>query len=464
LCLAIPFAVAWGETATLVLLHTNDIHDHLRPGNDGIGGMPYVSGYIKNVTAQRKDTLVLDAGDVTEKGDLVANATRSMLTYEALGRAGYQAETLGNHDQHYPLDHLRACLAKMPEVAFVCANYNGPDGQPAFAASKIFQVGPLSVGVIGLTRHADETGEAELQAWAKPLSEEAGRLAPKTQLQVALVHIGSKDCQKLAVLVPEIDVFVSGHTHEALHDAIRVPETGAAIVQAGSYARYVGRLDLTVDLDAKKLVSAKEELVEMNHAAVPCDQAMLDWEREQEKAICPEASHIVGHSNREIGGAEVARLAADAFRTHAHVDAAFCNPGQIIRSSLPKGDVDVNALFLSGGQRGGELVAFETTGKQIADYLVASQRIPKARTEWSGFKAALERDDNQNWKVDSDLKRDGRYRVIMPKMEYDTHYRKAVGKAAPERCDFSFLDAMKSYTESLTQQGMAIDARVEQLK
>lgn len=39
------------KATRLVILHTNDVHDHVRPGYDGAGGLPYVSGYIRQVRA-----------------------------------------------------------------------------------------------------------------------------------------------------------------------------------------------------------------------------------------------------------------------------------------------------------------------------------------------------------------------------------------------------------------------------
>ncbi len=88
----------FAETGTVLILHTNDMHDHVRPGYDGVGGVPYVAGYIESVKAERKDAIVLDAGDVMEKGDMLSFETESGVMYEAMGKIGYTAATVGNHD------------------------------------------------------------------------------------------------------------------------------------------------------------------------------------------------------------------------------------------------------------------------------------------------------------------------------------------------------------------------------
>src|SRR4030095_1362900 len=97
---ALFFAAVAGaaETARLLILHTNDLHDHVRAGSNGVGGLPYISGYVKQVRAERADVLLLDAGDVTEKGDLVAFKTHSVMTYEAMRRMGYDGAAIGNHE------------------------------------------------------------------------------------------------------------------------------------------------------------------------------------------------------------------------------------------------------------------------------------------------------------------------------------------------------------------------------
>jgi len=53
---------AQGATDTVLILHTNDFHDHIRPGYDRVGGMAYVAGYIGAARRGRDDVLVLDAG------------------------------------------------------------------------------------------------------------------------------------------------------------------------------------------------------------------------------------------------------------------------------------------------------------------------------------------------------------------------------------------------------------------
>lgn len=93
-------------------------------------------------------------------------------------------------------------------------------------------------------------------------------------LLIALCHLNSKTCLQLADSVPEIDIFVSAHAHEVLRQPIVAKGSGALVVQAGSLGQYVGRWELTVDVDKKKVASCHGELVSLPHATSDCDTSM----------------------------------------------------------------------------------------------------------------------------------------------------------------------------------------------
>jgi len=460
--------VALTETDTVLLLHTNDLHDHARPGYDGQGGLPYVAGYIQQVRSERPDTLLLDGGDVTEKGDMVAFASKGVLMYEAMGRIGYDAGVPGNHDWAYGgIPHLRKCAAAAKGMDMLCANILGDGPEPLFPASKVYDVDGVKVGVIGLARPGSG-GDLVLDRCAEVLAKEAAALEPEVHLLVVVCHYGSRDCIAFSRQVPAIDVFVSGHTHELLAEPVVVSATGARIVQAGDFARYVGRLELTIDLDTKEVVQANGEVVPMMHDKVSCDEGMLAWIHEQEQALCPQATRVVGRCDAAVIRANVGCLVAAALRAHGMGDVGFCSPKQVLRGNLPLGVIDVNALFVTGGQRGHTVVRTELTGAQIEGYLrfLADGRL----TEWAGFQADVKPAKAPKIPVvETTLEPTAAYSVILTEREWESEMTRFL-KTLPDGpkpesavCPFTFTEALTAYVLPLTAQDIPIDAHVKVL-
>jgi len=70
-CLCLCLSI-WADTGTVLFLYTSDLHDYIKPGPDNLGGLPYVAGHVASVRETRDDILLLDGGDVMEKGDMVS--------------------------------------------------------------------------------------------------------------------------------------------------------------------------------------------------------------------------------------------------------------------------------------------------------------------------------------------------------------------------------------------------------
>lgn len=450
--LILPWAAA--ESASILILHTNDIHDHVRAGDGGLGGLPYVAGYILQVRSERDDVLVLDAGDVAEKGDLVAHRTHSEMTYEALRRIGYDAVTIGNHEHdEYGQSGLHQ-FEKILGQRLLCLNLVKPDGSVSFEPSRIVEVNDIRVGLVGLIVPRKEGG-LDAAASGVALAREARLLRERgATLVIAVCHESAKKCADWSRAAPEVDVFVSGHSHEALEPPQVVPGTGAIIVQAGSYARWVGRLELEVDRDSGKIVSHNGRLVPMKHSQISPDSEMLAWVMEKERNLAPEAAEFVFHNPAWLDALSLARLAADGLRVDSGADISFCHAYQVIRDILPVGPVDVNALFLTGGQRGESCVLLDLTGAEIAAYVNALHQVQGEPPEWTGFRVARDPSPDGSRRTDLDPART--YRVVMPRVEFETRFLRLAGKLRKDDPSnplgsraFTAEPAAVNYTDSL---------------
>ncbi len=458
----------FADPATLLVLYTNDIHDYVKPGANNSGGLPYIAAYVDAMRAQRGDVLLLDGGDVMEKGDMIAFKTQSRVTYEAMRHMGYAAGAVGNHDLAHGVVHLRECAA-LADLPLLCLNYFDDDGALAFPPSKRVELNGIRIGLLGMTNIRgpfDKDGAR--------LAEEAKRLAEDTDLLIVVAHIGSNECARLSTLAPEVDLFVSGHTHEVLREPRVVPETGACIVQAGHFAEFIGHLELVVDRAQKKIVHAEHKLVEMCHETIAPDQEMLAWMEDQERQYCSEATEVVGSASRFITTIEMGRLAAAALQVKSGAAVAFCHAEHVMRSGLFPGDVDVNMLFRTGGQRGRDLLLFSLTGRQIEAYISGLINERRGRTEWAGFRVALEYEgEARTWQAASDLEADRSYRVVMPQREFENRFQRVINKhplfetfdadQMEEPPPFTITQALTDYVKQISATGESIDAHVEML-
>jgi len=481
-------ATAWGTTGGLLILHTNDIHDHVRPGYIGIGGLPYISGYVRQVREERDDVLLLDAGDVLEKGDLVAFRTRGEITFEAMAQIGYDAITIGNHDLDFGLKHLRR-FEELMEQKFLLLNLFNPEGTPEFTPSRIIEVKGVKVGVIGMIAPRKAyLGGVDHKESARLLAEEAERLKQEVHLVVALCHEGTRHVREWAKVARAVDVFITGHHHETLLEPIIVEETGAIIVQAGSDAKWVGRLELEIDLEAKRVADHHGELVLMQHDTIPADEEMIAWLAAREAEIAPEANEFVIDVDKPVGWFGLGRLASEAIRKYADADVGFYHPTQIVRNSLPAGPVDLNAIFRISAERVDPLLRLQMTGAEIATYMNGLSMSNWGLTQWAGFSVDIRNVGDDRYVYEPDLDPDRIYSVVMPEREWQryfteiflpayvrtldrfNHLHQKERKTLPRRnfpatpVEFTFVEAAVAYLREIGAAGEQLQERLERLR
>lgn len=428
LWLSMPAAA---QTERVLILHTNDIHDHVRPGYIGIGGLPYVSGFVNAVRAERDDVLVLDAGDALEKGDLLSYQTHGRSTYEAMAQVGYDAITIGNHDLDFGIGHLRNIEEHVLSQRFVLLNLIEPSGDPIFTPSRIVNVDGVRVGIIGMiSPRGPAFGGVDLAESAEMLAEESERLAGETDLIVALSHEGSRYVSEWARMAPSVDVFVAGHHHETLLEPMSVEGSEAIIVSAGSDGHWVGHLEVEIDLETGEIVNYDGGLNLMRHDTVPVDSAMVSWLDSYEAEWAPEASEAIINLEAPLGWFAVSRLAAESIRQRADADVGFYHPAQIVRNGLPAGAIDLNALFRVSSERADTLVRLRMTGHEITEYMTALAMSDWGQTQWSGFDVRVQ-ETGRSWVFNgvtvprseyaNDLDPDRYYSVVMPEREFDRY-------------------------------------------
>jgi len=256
---ALPAVAAQSASGHIVILYSNDIHGRLESfkpsGSDqAMGGVVKLATLVEDVVKREgKNVLILNAGDSIH-GTNIVNLFEGKPMVEALEAVGVEAMAVGNHEFNYgqPVLLERAQEAGFP---FLSANtIQEKDGRALLPGVLIVSVGSIRVGILGLSpldtytsTHPKNVQGLEfvdpirIASWMVPFLREQENV----DLVIALTHIGYEDDKRLAAAVPGIDIIVGGHSHTKLEKPEKVGDT--IIVQAGEYAQYLGRLDVTVE-------------------------------------------------------------------------------------------------------------------------------------------------------------------------------------------------------------------------
>jgi 5'-nucleotidase/UDP-sugar diphosphatase len=353
--------------ATLTILHWNDLHSQNVPfkvvvrdsitKRDSVyyvGGVATLFGYINQLKDNRRDVALLDAGDDFQ-GTPISTMTKGRSQIELLNIIKPDAMTLGNHEFDYGLKNLEEdlSLARFPILnANIFDERNGRNFQKPYLVKTI---GDVKVGIIGLimpdlpilTMRDNIKGLRilnDVQVVRKYISELKKQ---GVNLIVVLSHIGVDADKALADSVRSIDVIIGGHSHTALFQPIKRNHT--IICQAGTRGRWLGDLDLTVDLAGDSVYRYNGKLIETVVGNVPADSVAAAKVAELEGSIAGELNQVIGtlkvdwrtKYNRE---SNIGDWAADVMREYAHTDIAFANSGGF-RKNLYAGSITVRDIW-----------------------------------------------------------------------------------------------------------------------
>lgn len=370
------------RTSTLLLLHVNDIHDIIKaPESNVSGGMAYIAGYVHQMRAQRPDVLMLDAGDLLQKGDTLGVASKGEATFRALGAIGCDLTVPGNHDFAYGVEQYRRCL-KAPGLSAVCAGMEYTDNhESVFPPYKEFKIGEARIAVIGATANTNEPkdGSRVIRKFPNPelgqrIHKLAQELRTRTDLLIVLLHNGTDAANALSKAAPEIQLFVCGHSNEVAEKTI-ITESGALILEVGRAGQWVGKLDAVVDLDEKKLGKYSYQMATMDRSIIQPDEKLEDLISAWEKQWCPEATETLaqapqglkaggmgqmGEQGQWLGQAMLAKTGGDIVLFHR----------DFFRKGILPGPVTADDLYKTMQPRYNKpLVTFQLNGDQLKKLL-----------------------------------------------------------------------------------------------
>jgi 2',3'-cyclic-nucleotide 2'-phosphodiesterase (5'-nucleotidase family) len=346
LSLAAPKGLeAQSGTRPLTILHSNDLHAHLMPDDRGLGGFARLATAIRQEKSGCGSCLYLNAGDLVQ-GTPVSTLFHGTPVYEIANLLGIDVSTLGNHEFDYGWRRVQE-FVRIAHFPIVSANVVDSSGKPVTGRPYVIKtVGGIRVAIIGVVLGdmvgtmvtAENVGPWKVLPVVETVRKYAQELRDSSDLIVVLGHIWDKEeVEVILKEVPEVSVVIAGHTHVGYPAMMNVDGRVGVLVSA--YGVEYGRLDLQVDMAAKKLRSAEWKKIPVNDKIQPDPQVarlVSEWEDKVTKLV----DTPIGESKTRLtrNSPELRDLVEKAMAEQTGSDIAWVNQGNL-RDVLPEGRI-----------------------------------------------------------------------------------------------------------------------------
>ncbi|PKR83884.1 bifunctional metallophosphatase/5'-nucleotidase [Heyndrickxia camelliae] len=334
------------------IYHTNDIHSHFE-------NWPKISSFLnkeRKLYGYKADEnfFLFDIGDHADRWHPYTEGTLGKGNVRLLNELDYTAVTIGNNEgitlAHDELDTL------YEDAAFdvLIANLFDRSGKrPEWAIpSKIYNTkNGIKIGVVAVTAYFRKLYEIlgwQLTEPIPELAKELQSLKQEADIIIVLSHLGIHDDEKIAILHPEIDVILGGHTHHVLPKGKVIAQT--LLAAAGKHGNYVGAVTLELDTERKKILTKKARLFETKYLPSPADELFeVSLLHEKGKKILetflvdiPEDLHT-----QWFEPSPLPKMLCEAINEWCHSDCALINAGLLL-GDLNKGTVtryDIHSIL-----------------------------------------------------------------------------------------------------------------------
>jgi 5'-nucleotidase len=442
------------DAATVKIIAFNDFHGQLEsPGTlrvngasstptVSVGGIDYMAGHIARLQAQNPNSVVVSAGDLIGATPLVSALFHDEPTIEVMNRAGLEFNAVGNHEFDEGKDELKrmqegGCHPTDPnsckgasvgtpvpfegaKFKFLAANVEETaTGKTIFPPYSVKTFGKTKVGFIGMTLKETPTIVTPSGVAGLTFKDEAATvnaLVPKLRARgvetiVVLLHQGgtqpvtqASDTINQCVgglagtpmpgivsqLDDEIDLVISGHTHQAYN--CQLPNRNGRLIpvtSANSQGRVLSDINVSINDTNGEVTAivATNIVVDRGDTNTTANAQVASIVNGYKTIATPIANRVIGEitasmSNTAASAAgEIAlgdiiadaQLAATTAPGFGDAVAAFMNPGGIrapglnyASSTAGEGDGKVTyGEAFTVQPFGNSLVTLTLTGAQI---------------------------------------------------------------------------------------------------
>lgn len=339
-----------------------------------LGGLDRTATLIKAIRAERGDNkvLLLDGGDTwqgsycslkTQGADMVA----AMNALKPDAMVGHWEFTLGKERVEELVDEMG-----YPFLGSNC--FDTEWDERVFQSTAYFERGGIKVAVIG--QHFPYTPIANpshlVEGWSfgiRPDEIQSNIDEARdngAEIIVLLSHNGFDVDQKLAADISGIDVILTGHTHDAVPEAVRIGKT--LVLSSGSHGKYLGRIDLKVE--GGQVVDASSTLIPVFSDVISPDSEMTSLISQLRAPYEAECNRVIGKAGsllyrRGNFNGSWDDVICDAIREERDVEIALSPGFRWGTTLLPDQPITIDDMYSQTAMNYPAVYRTEMTGEQL---------------------------------------------------------------------------------------------------
>ncbi|MEO6122852.1 MAG: 5'-nucleotidase C-terminal domain-containing protein [Ilumatobacteraceae bacterium] len=352
---------------SIQIVTISDWHAQLDPlsvsGVGSVGGAAVLSSYFEAERVENPNTLTFTAGDSFGGSPPLSGFFNEVPAVEAMNLMGFTADGLGNHNFDRGVDHLQS-MVDLADFDYLAANLrNLEDNLDGVLPWKIYTVGGIKVGVVGITNPEAPSlvfpGNFGTMVPTNPIpaanKARAAMQRAGAQVTVVLTHMGVTGVDAtgaatgplidFADAVGGFDVIVGDHTdvqYTGTHN-------GALVVENRSKGLTYADIDIEVDTKTGKVTAKSAAFVTPLASAVTPDPAvvalLVPYRALLSTVFDVKIGYAAGRFPRggnveRSGEVAIGNLIADSLRLTYGTDIALTNAGGI-RAPIPSSYVPV---------------------------------------------------------------------------------------------------------------------------
>ncbi len=426
LCMAL--AIQAGEVK---VFHTSDVHGFYFPttvNGQTFGGFATFAGYLEN---QKKPYLLLDSGDYTS-GTYEAKKSKGAYSVDFINKLGYNAVTLGNHENDFKDDALlKNNAALKADLLVLNAEDKQTKGYPKHIRPYAFYtLNGYKIAVIGVGK--EFSSESKYIKIRKPrkLLKQAVEAVKKQNPDaiILLIHDSAQDDKhensyttiKL-VQGLGIDLVLGGHAHKIIQNR---KSENTVFAESGTALKGITEATLTFDDKTRKLTDVKTEYVLMDNAKIKPSAEILAFADER---LDKKMNIIVGKAKEDISNrpgtghngvdSYLGDLFCDIVKQATGAEIAVINSGAI-RTGIQKGNI-TNRVIEEILPFQNKIMKVKVDGKFLDKFVRKSLKENSSLFQYSGLKVKYSFKNNRAKILEisvngKPLKRDQIYTLAVP--------------------------------------------------